>query len=139
MAIVALSQFNGGGMEEAVAFIISSVATIGVFIWGLVCIGPTFTVAVRRLHDLNCPGTPLYVAIAFSIAFPLVSAFVTTRNEDFYQVLFVVFLGVPALVFLGVLVVATFPGTKGDNKYGPQPEKFVGSVSDKNRADETLA
>ena len=126
MAFVSASRFYGGGMTDVVAFLVSAVATIVVFIWGLVCLGPTFTVAVRRLHDLNCPGTPLYVALAFAIAFPFVGGFllnVPHENEELYLILTLVFLGVPALIFLGVLVVAAFPGSKGANKYGPQPEK----------------
>ena len=117
MAIVALSQFNGGGMEEAVAFIISSVATIGVFIWGLVCIGPTFSVTVRRFHDVGLPGYPPYL---FLISYLLLVVMTSENSIDKVVGIFLCF--IPFLL-LFVAVVALCPGTDGMNKYGPKPEK----------------
>ena len=67
-------------------------------IWGLASIIPSIAVGVRRLHDMNYSGW-IYLAVVLLGIIPLVGT----------------------LVQLAFIVVMCLPGTKGPNKYGPDP------------------
>ena len=67
-------------------------------IWGLGSIIPSIAVTVRRLHDQNYTGW-IYLGVVLLGLIPLIGT----------------------LVQLAMLVVMCLPGTKGPNKYGPDP------------------
>lgn len=67
-------------------------------IWGLGSIIPSIAVTVRRLHDLNYSGW-IYLGVVLLGIIPIVGTIV--------QLVFLVF--------------TCLPGTKGPNKYGPDP------------------
>ena len=119
------------GIAVGLAFIIAvDVVILAGIVWGIVCAGPTFTVTVRRFHDVGLPGFPPYlflidlallaVAIAFGSVVDPISVVV--------PIIFLVFL---AALLLFVFVVSLLPGTKGENKYGPPPINRAAVAEDK--------
>lgn len=69
-----------------------------IVIWGLGSIIPSIAVTVRRLHDQNYTGW-IYLGVVLLGLIPLIGT----------------------LAQLAFLVVMCLPGTKGPNKYGPDP------------------
>ena len=105
-----------GGRHEIVGFI--AMAASGVF--GIVCVGPTFSVTVRRFHDVGLPGLlPYLLLLSFALLAVLTAADIVGDEEVFAIVLFSF---IAFLLLIGA-VVALCPGTDGKNKYGPKPEK----------------
>ncbi len=114
----------------AVLLVAGAVVILAGIVWGIVCAGPTFTVTVRRFHDVGLPGFPPYlflidlallaVAIAFGSVVDPISVVV--------PIIFLVFL---AALLLFVFVVSLLPGTKGENKYGPPPINRAAVAEDK--------
>ena len=102
-----------GGRHENVGFI--AMAAAGVF--GIVCVGPTFSVTVRRFHDVGLPGYPPYL---FLISYLLLVVMTSENSIDKVVGIFLCF--IPFLL-LFVAVVALCPGTDVMNKYGPKSEK----------------
>lgn len=100
----------------------------GVFIfanlWALICAIPTLTLAVRRFHDANISGTPLYMLFSLIVVCPVVLYYREGGYFGFVESPLVGrFFFIAATCLLAVLVVALKPGTKGENKYGPPPVK----------------
>ena len=112
----------GGDVLAIVGFI--AMAASGVF--GIVCVGPTFSVTVRRFHDVGLPGYPPYL---FLIIY-LLLAVVTSENSNDKVVGFIPFL------LLFVAVVALCPGDEDRNKYGPPPVKRKANAKDKAKNEE---
>ncbi len=77
------------------------------FIWIQVCL------AVKRLHDLNQSGLWVLALLGYSFASGTVLGFI--GEEDTLMAL----LSIPNLVFGAWLLF--WPGTEGDNQYGPDP------------------
>ena len=115
-----------GGRHENVGFI--AMAAAGVF--GIVCIGPTFSVTVRRFHDVGLPGYPPYL---FLIIY-LLLAVVTSKNSN-DKVVGILLCFIPFLL-LFVAVVALCPGDEDRNKYGPPPVKRKANAKDKAKNEE---
>ena len=74
-------------------------------LWILVALIPSIAVTVRRLHDINLTGW-IYLAFVVLSFVPIVSF----------------------LALIGFLVLMAWPGTKGANKYGPDPRAREGAV-----------
>ncbi len=121
-------------------------ASVGLFVfaaslWGIVCSGPTFTLTVRRFHDVNLHGIPAYILLLDFVLLSLISIalFISDycdlnlkRWSDFVETLiFVAFPLVAGICLLAILTVALIPGTKGENKYGPPPVKRETTAEDK--------
>lgn len=83
--------------EDALVFIMESDTSPIVLIKSIVfclCVVSSFSIIVRRLHDINKPGWLLIAGIVFP----------------------------PFLIVLGFMFL--FPGTVGDNKYGKDPRSL---------------
>ena len=100
-------------------------AVFAAFLWGIVCAGPTLTVTVRRFHDVNLPGFPAYLLLLEVVVFILLWYYgLPWRVSKFVETLILIaFPLVAGICLLAILIVALIPGTKGSNKYGPQPIK----------------
>ncbi|MEP3421847.1 MAG: DUF805 domain-containing protein [Erythrobacter sp.] len=97
---------TGPGSEEAMAEAIlasfTTMNTIGLIvstIFSLVVLIPWIAVTVRRLHDLGQSGW-WYLGVIVASMIPFVGL----------------------LTSLAFLVVLLLPGTKGDNRFGPDPK-----------------
>jgi uncharacterized membrane protein YhaH (DUF805 family) len=109
-AILLLALVAGGfgvgtliddGARGASAFFTLTLGGAGLVIWGwwLVTLLPTLAVTVRRLHDLERSGWWLLAAIVGGIL-PLINL----------------------VTWLALFVVMLLPGTRGANRYGPDPK-----------------
>jgi len=73
-------------------------------------LSPMFGIAVRRVHDLNCPG---WWYLTFSVL-TFIPSFVEVPSYIFY---------VSGILSIIVLILLIFlKGTKGENKFGLIPE-----------------
>ena len=116
LLLILVAEAGGGDVLHIVGFI--AMAASGVF--GIVCVGPTFSVTVRRFHDVGLPGLlPYLLLLSFALLAVLTAADIVGDEEVFAIVLFSF---IAFLLLIGA-VVALCPGTDGKNKYGPKPEK----------------
>jgi len=92
---------------------------------GIVVLLLTFTLSVRRFHDVNFIGIPAYIFLFLSVVCILCIL------PDCFFYLFellseygrrTVLCGL-LISFFAILIVGMIPGTKGPNKYGPPPVK----------------
>ncbi|MEZ5953149.1 MAG: DUF805 domain-containing protein [Hyphomonas sp.] len=99
-AIWAVLFFGLGGMNmqtEEVSPI--GMVLIGVIaIYGLAVVIPSIALFVRRLHDINQTGW-IYLGLFIASLIPVIGM----------------------LASIAQIVIACIPGTKGPNKYGPDP------------------
>ena len=73
---------------------------------------PTLTLIFRRIHDFNCPDGVLYGGIVFIYVLIQLHCWLPYAiPTKFIYIITGIFF---ALIYF-------IPGTKGDNKYGPQP------------------
>ena len=106
-------------------------------VWALICSIPTLTLAVRRFHDANISGTPLYALFSLIVVCPVVLYYREGGYFGFWESPLTGFFFFTAKTcLLGVLVVALAPGTKGENRYGPPPVKRKTTAKDKTQNDE---
>ena len=115
----------GGKVADVLGFV-GFIIMAAALVWGIVCVGPTFSVTVRRFHDVGLPGYPPYL---FLIIY-LLLAVVTSENSIDKVVGFIPFL------LLFVAVVALCPGEEDRNKYGPPPVKRKTNAKDKAKNEE---
>lgn len=96
---------------EANGTVFSAVIASGWLLFCFIHIIPLINVTVRRLHDLNLRGS-LYVGY-FVALFIALAITLDTRFEV---------IGLWSVVVMWMLLMA-WPGTKGPNKYGPDPRE----------------
>ena len=92
-------------------------------VWVLICGFATIAVSVRRLHDLNNSGWLLAASPLFSASAVLNPYIFGMYMKGDMLILIILFPLLAAFVFSLVLFVLMGfkPGTKGPNKYGPDP------------------
>ena len=92
-------------------------------IWGAICFIPSLSLCVRRFHDVNLPGIPAYILFLDIALFVLRWCYgLPWRVSKFVETLILIaFPLVAGICLLAILIVALLPGTKGPNRYGPQP------------------
>ena len=96
---------------------------LAAFLWGIVCAGPSLTVTVRRFHDVNLAAIPAYILLLDIVLFVLLWYYgLPWRVSKIVATLILIaFPLVAGICLLAILIVALLPGTKGLNRYGPQP------------------
>jgi uncharacterized membrane protein YhaH (DUF805 family) len=117
-------------LEFKVTLQLFSIVTVSVIIFALFC-----TMGVRRFHDMNSSGIwvlslPASIAvgalggIAYTV-FHLINAQGFGLIYLIQRLLFYTFIGVSSCLavsaFFLILVLGLTPGTRGENKYGPDP------------------
>ena len=127
MALSATSLTDSDTAYVLRAYILRISVVVLLSIWGLVVIGLTFTLSVRRFHDVNLAGSPAYLLL-FLVVF-----YILRVGAGLFWPFAYNFLDNDLLVksaFYGswiclfaILVVGLIPGTKGPNKYGSPPVK----------------
>ena len=127
MAFSATSLTDSDTAYVLRAYILRISVVVLLSIWGLVVIGLTFTLSVRRFHDVNLAGSPAYLLL-FLVVFYILrvcaglfwpSAYNFLDNDLLVKS---AFYGSWICLF-AILVVGLIPGTKGPNKYGSPPVK----------------
>ncbi len=137
--------FSSHGRLSAPAFTASAVLTYALFyvgdqvfaprfLWPYLLAGPAtvivtialVSVTARRLHDIPLPGWPAAI-VALPITFSVVSrlwypAWLSRNLTAFDQPLTFEAL-LYAAVFVPILALAFWPGTKGPNRHGPDPRE----------------
>ena len=92
---------------------------------GIVVLLLTFTLSVRRFHDVNFIGIPAYIFLFLSV----VCILCILPDCFFYLFDLLSLYGRRTVLcgllisFFAILIVALIPGTKGPNRYGPPPVK----------------
>ncbi len=71
---------------------------------GAMLMWPLIAIAAKRLHDLNCSAWWL-------LLLPAISAATKLSNLDRWSVTF----------WIGLIILGAIPGTRGDNRFGPDP------------------
>jgi uncharacterized membrane protein YhaH (DUF805 family) len=134
VALVVLMMIFGGGMMMMAGDPSSMMAAGGIvmilgglyFIWWLATLIPSIAVAVRRLHDTNRSGWWILAPVVpYVIAFVSMMGAATSGTQSGLAAGGVIgMLSVLAAMVLGltVLVFMFLEGTKGPNKYGPDPK-----------------
>ena len=89
---------------------------------GIVVLLLTFTLSVRRFHDVNFIGIPAYIFLFLSVVCILAACFFYPFDLLSLYGRRTVLCGL-LISFFAILIVALIPGTKGPNKYGPPPVK----------------
>lgn len=131
--VMLMMIFGGGAMmmmgDPSSAMAAGGIAMIimGLYaIWELAVLIPSIAVAVRRLHDTNrsgwwvlAPVVPYFIAL-----FTMFGAAASGSQSGFAAGGIIGMLCILAALVLGltVLVFMFLEGTKGPNKYGPDPK-----------------
>ena len=89
---------------------------------GIVVLLLTFTLSVRRFHDVNFIGIPAYIFLFLSVVCILAACFFYLFELLSLYGRRTVLCGL-LISFFAILIVGMIPGTKGPNKYGPPPIK----------------
>ena len=97
---------------------------------GIVVLLLTFTLSVRRFHDVNFIGIPAYIFLFLSVVCVLAACFFYPFDLLSLYGRRTVLCGL-LISFFAILIVALIPGTKGPNKYGPPPVKRKAPAKDK--------
>ena len=124
------------------ALVLDSPIPFVVLCWGILLSGSTFSVAVRRLHDVGLSGGLAYALLLWFSLLPIVlwlGYFDVLFFRFFFQNYF--FWGYfvcATLLLLSILGVALFPGTAGKNRYGPKPERRRKDSSKSKSLDDSL-
>lgn len=93
---------SGGDFESGNLNPLSMIFFALMGLYGLAIIIPSIALFVRRLHDINLTGW-IYLGL-------LIAGFIPVINF---------------LASIAQIVIACIPGTKGENKYGPDPKGGV--------------
>lgn len=109
VAVWAVLFFALGGMNMNTEEISPlGMILIGVLVlYGLGIFIPSIALFVRRLHDINQTGW-IYLGLAVASVIPFIGF----------------------LASIAMIVIACVPGTKGANKYGPDPKDPMGATAD---------
>ena len=109
VAVWAVLFFALGGMNMNTEEISPlGMILIGVLVlYGLGIFIPSIALFVRRLHDINQTGW-IYLGLAVASVIPFIGF----------------------LASIAMIVIACIPGTKGSNKYGPDPKDPMGATAD---------
>ena len=111
-------------ISNIIASILALIPVIGAIIYLLYYLASivlSITVSVRRLHDRNMRGWWLlapYVLMVLGVI--LIGAGEAARSDELSGV-GVIITGIGGLGFLGLFVLYCLPGTKGPNRFGPEP------------------
>ena len=97
---------------------------------GIVVLLLTFTLSVRRFHDVNFIGIPAYIFLFLSVVCILAACFFYPFDLLSLYGRRTVLCGL-LISFFAILIVALIPGTKCDNNYGPPPRKREATTEDK--------
>ena len=97
---------------------------------GIVVLLLTFTLSVRRFHDVNFIGIPAYIFLFLSVVCILAACFFYPFDLLSLYGRRTVLCGL-LISFFAILIVALIPGTKGPNRYGPPPVKRKAPAKDK--------
>lgn len=82
----------------------------------------TFTVTVRRLHDINRSGWWIIsVYLAFAVMFLIAAIGIVAGSETIISLGFILGGGAAFILYIVLLVFSVLPGTKGPNRFGPDP------------------
>lgn len=85
---------------------------------------PNLAVVTRRLHDLNRSGWFAVPWAIVGLAFDASKIIAPSALQHIHQSTLAPFIGLAALLFIGyfilMLVWVCLPGTRGDNRYGPE-------------------
>ena len=108
---------SGGAVGLAM---LSSMGILGL-LWSLVTLVPNIAVAVRRLHDTNRSGWWLLMPIVpYAIGLVIMLGAAATQNLALIGV-GGIFTIIGLIAAIALLVFYCLPGTRGPNKYGPDP------------------
>ena len=120
---VALSLIASGNFTGDIMAVMTSLGVFGIIIlvFWLATLLPWLAVSARRLHDLNLSGWWLAIPYGVWLA-SNVLRFVGTANRDpallaAAQLFALLWMAMAA----GSIVVFCLPGTRGANRYGPDP------------------
>lgn len=105
------------GPSLGVEFVSVMAGITGIF--GLFIFIPTISILARRLHDLNLSAWLILIYIIIASVFQTI---LTNHPDDRLQ---------SGLVLIGLLfnlILCFIPGTKGPNKYGPDPKEFTATM-----------
>ena len=97
---------------------------------GIVVLLLTFTLSVRRFHDVNFIGIPAYIFLFLSVVCILAACFFYLFELLSLYGRRTVLCGL-LISFFAILIVGMIPGTKGPNKYGAPPVKRKAPAKDK--------
>ena len=98
-----LVSMKSGSINDVENFI-AGAAGIGVLVWWLITLLTGTAVAVRRFHDMDQSGWLYVIFVPFYLLMPYVA-------------------------WIGLIVIGCISGTRGHNRYGPDPyERSVGEV-----------
>jgi len=90
---------------------------------GLLTFIPNITVGVRRLHDTNRSGKWLLLGLAPLVGIIIVIAGIFTKSSGVMLTLSILVILASIGVVILLLVWAAQEGTRGSNKYGPNPKR----------------
>jgi uncharacterized membrane protein YhaH (DUF805 family) len=88
----------------------------------LVCL-PQLSVTVRRLHDTNRRGWFILMPIAVAMVIGFFGGIGMAMMGSNGGALAILIVALPALASLWFVIVLCLPGTRGPNRFGPDPTK----------------
>ncbi|WP_205480770.1 DUF805 domain-containing protein [Sphingomonas arenae] len=105
---------------------ISAILGMVLSLASLVLIIPFIAVGVRRLHDIDRTGWWLLAPVVpYALGFAMIGTAVFTNPEGIAASggfgVGMIFFGIGLILALVVFVFTLLPGTKGSNRYGPDP------------------
>lgn len=134
VAVMVLTMIFGGGAMMMMGDPTSAMAAGGIimvilglyFIWELAVLIPSIAVGVRRLHDTNRSGWWILAPIApYLVAIVSMMGAATSGSQGGMAaggIITLVCMLAALVLGLTVLVFMFLEGTKGPNKYGPDPK-----------------
>jgi len=110
--------------------ILGLIPVIGWVVAIATCI-PSFTVAVRRLHDINKSGKYMFLMlIPFGVALVLMIGFIASMGNGGALIVILILILIASLAPAVILLIwAAKEGTHGKNDYGPDPKAGSKSTS----------
>lgn len=93
-------------------------------VWIAICLIPSLSVAIRRLHDINLSGWWIAVIFALSSGMEIARAAPSVDRwlVAFFSVdMWIVSTTVAVIINIAWLAAMLWKGTKGDNRFGPPP------------------
>jgi len=107
--------------------ILGLIPVIGWVVGFVTCI-PSFTVAVRRLHDINKSGKYMFLMlIPLGVALILMIGFIAAMGNGGALIVILILILIASLAPAVMLLIwAAKEGDKGSNNYGPDPKGASG-------------
>lgn len=93
-------------------------------VWIAICLIPSLSVAIRRLHDINLSGW--WIAVIFALSSGMEIAWAAPSVDrwlvaSFSVDMWIVSTTVAVIINIAWLAAMLWKGTKGDNRFGPPP------------------